>query len=175
MPDVPVLSHRSRPPLAGDAADAADVDPIPEWFSHFLNDRQTRKPSAHTMTRPRGRRPCEIFHRTRSRTRATLGFAEGTHRAPPPERASTFGCAVVPARPAQGATLTLRKQRSPGLYRTARSTLATAPFSDRHQRLAALCNSSAPPKRKGRISAALLRWSCRESNSTHNAPGLQKC
>jgi hypothetical protein len=28
-----------------------------------------------------------------------------------------FGCAVVPARPVQGATLTLRKQRSPGLSR----------------------------------------------------------
>jgi hypothetical protein len=28
-----------------------------------------------------------------------------------------FGCAVVPARPVQGATLTLRKQRSPGLCR----------------------------------------------------------
>lgn len=39
------------------------------------------------------------------------------HRAPPPERASTFGCAVGPARPVQGATLTLRKQRSPGLCR----------------------------------------------------------
>jgi len=81
--------------------------------------------------------------------RATLGFAEDTHRAPPPERASTFGCAVVPARPAQGATLTLRKQRSPGLCRTSRSTLATAPFSDRHPRLAAPCNSSAPGKEEG--------------------------
>ena len=62
----PVLTHRSRPPLAGDAADAADADPIPEWFSHFPNDRQTRKPSAaHTMTRRlRGRRPCVISHRT---------------------------------------------------------------------------------------------------------------
>jgi hypothetical protein len=28
-----------------------------------------------------------------------------------------FGCAVVPARRVQGATLTLRKQRSPGLCR----------------------------------------------------------
>ena len=28
---------------------AAEVDPIPEWFSQFLNGRQTRKPSAHTM------------------------------------------------------------------------------------------------------------------------------
>ena len=28
---------------------AAEVDPIPTWFTQFLNDRQTRKPSAHTM------------------------------------------------------------------------------------------------------------------------------
>jgi integrase/recombinase XerC len=28
---------------------AADVTPFPDWFSEFLNDRQTRKPSAHTM------------------------------------------------------------------------------------------------------------------------------
>ena len=28
---------------------AAEVDSFPEWFSQFLNDRQTRKPSAHTM------------------------------------------------------------------------------------------------------------------------------
>ena len=27
----------------------ATVHPFPEWFSQFLNDRQTRKPSAHTM------------------------------------------------------------------------------------------------------------------------------
>lgn len=27
----------------------ASVDTLPEWFSDFLNDRQTRKPSAHTM------------------------------------------------------------------------------------------------------------------------------
>src|SRR6185312_15784268 len=79
-------------------------------------------------------------------------FAGGTQRAPPPERALTFGCAVVPARPAQGATLTLRKQRSPGLCRTSRSTLATAPFSDRHPRLAAPCNSSTPGKEDGPLS-----------------------
>ena len=29
--------------------EAAQVDPIPDWFDRFLNDRQTRKPSAHTM------------------------------------------------------------------------------------------------------------------------------
>ena len=28
---------------------AAELDPFPEWFTQFLNDRQTRKPSAHTM------------------------------------------------------------------------------------------------------------------------------
>lgn len=27
----------------------AEADPFPEWFVHFLDDRQTRKPSAHTM------------------------------------------------------------------------------------------------------------------------------
>jgi integrase/recombinase XerC len=31
------------------APEATEVDPIPDWFNHFLNDRQTRKPSAHTM------------------------------------------------------------------------------------------------------------------------------
>src|SRR5258708_6860461 len=30
-------------------AQVADTDLFPEWFSQFLNDRQTRKPSAHTM------------------------------------------------------------------------------------------------------------------------------
>jgi integrase/recombinase XerC len=29
--------------------EAAEVDPFPQWFTQFLNDRQTRKPSAHTM------------------------------------------------------------------------------------------------------------------------------
>jgi integrase/recombinase XerC len=49
------VSERSDPgsPTAsvrGDANTAAAVvDPILEWFSQFLNDRQTRKPSAHTM------------------------------------------------------------------------------------------------------------------------------
>lgn len=27
----------------------AESDPIPDWFNGFLLDRQTRKPSAHTM------------------------------------------------------------------------------------------------------------------------------
>jgi len=36
--------------VRGDAStNAAEVDENPEWFSQFLNDRQTRKPSAHTM------------------------------------------------------------------------------------------------------------------------------
>jgi hypothetical protein len=30
-------------------AGAAECDSIPAWFSNFLDDRQTRKPSAHTM------------------------------------------------------------------------------------------------------------------------------
>jgi hypothetical protein len=29
--------------------EAAQVDPFPQWFTQFLNDRQTRKPSAHTL------------------------------------------------------------------------------------------------------------------------------
>jgi integrase/recombinase XerC len=33
----------------GADTEAAEVDSLPEWFSQFLNDRQTRKPSAHTM------------------------------------------------------------------------------------------------------------------------------
>jgi site-specific recombinase XerD len=37
------------PPLAGDDAGSEGVDLFPNWFSQFLNDRQTRKPSAHTM------------------------------------------------------------------------------------------------------------------------------
>ena len=28
---------------------AGDAESLPHWFTHFLNDRQTRKPSAHTM------------------------------------------------------------------------------------------------------------------------------
>jgi len=34
---------------AGPDADAAESDPFPDWFTAFLRDRQTRKPSAHTM------------------------------------------------------------------------------------------------------------------------------
>jgi integrase/recombinase XerC len=39
----------SPPPVVGDDPESTNVDPFPNWFSEFLNDRQTRKPSAHTM------------------------------------------------------------------------------------------------------------------------------
>ena len=43
-------SASARPSVRGDAnTEAAEVDSLPAWFSQFLNDRQTRKPSAHTM------------------------------------------------------------------------------------------------------------------------------
>ncbi len=44
--------HRddARPaPLAGPDGAAVEPDPFPGWFAMFLHDRQTRKPSAHTM------------------------------------------------------------------------------------------------------------------------------
>jgi integrase/recombinase XerC len=34
---------------AGQDADVAEADPFPDWFTAFLHDRQTRKPSRHTM------------------------------------------------------------------------------------------------------------------------------
>ena len=47
MPDV---SESAPTPVRRDAeTEVADTDLFPEWFSQFLNDRQTRKPSAHTM------------------------------------------------------------------------------------------------------------------------------
>jgi site-specific recombinase XerC len=47
--DIPDLDP-AAPSVRGDAdTAAADIDSVPEWFSQFLNDRQTRKPSAHTM------------------------------------------------------------------------------------------------------------------------------
>jgi integrase/recombinase XerC len=49
VPDSPKPVAAPAPPLAVDAPGSADIDPFPEWFSQFLNDRQTRKPSAHTM------------------------------------------------------------------------------------------------------------------------------
>jgi site-specific recombinase XerD len=49
---VPERSDPGSPTASvrfGADTEAAEVDPIPEWFSQFLNDRQTRKPSAHTV------------------------------------------------------------------------------------------------------------------------------
>ena len=40
--------HTQRPVPSPDA-DAPEADPFPDWFTAFLHDRQTRKPSAHTM------------------------------------------------------------------------------------------------------------------------------
>jgi integrase/recombinase XerC len=43
-------SNTDHPPVQPDSnAGAPEADPFPEWFTAFLNDRQTRKPSAHTM------------------------------------------------------------------------------------------------------------------------------
>jgi len=47
MPDSP---EPARPPVqAGPETEALEADPFPDWFTVFLHDRQTRKPSAHTM------------------------------------------------------------------------------------------------------------------------------
>ena len=47
---MPERSDLGRPSVRRDSDTAtADVDSFPEWFSQFLNDRQTRKPSTHTM------------------------------------------------------------------------------------------------------------------------------
>jgi len=49
------VSESAPTPVRRDAeTEVADTDLFPEWFSQFLNDRQTRKPSAHTW-RPTGR------------------------------------------------------------------------------------------------------------------------
>jgi len=46
---VPDVSESAPTPVRRDAeTEVADTDLFPEWFSQFLNDRQTRKPSAHT-------------------------------------------------------------------------------------------------------------------------------
>jgi integrase/recombinase XerC len=47
---VPDNRNAAQPPVdtAPDTV-AAQADPFPDWFTGFLNDRQTRKPSAHTM------------------------------------------------------------------------------------------------------------------------------
>jgi integrase/recombinase XerC len=47
---VPDVSESAPTPVRRDAeTEVADTDLFPEWFSQFLNDRQTRKPSAHGM------------------------------------------------------------------------------------------------------------------------------
>jgi site-specific recombinase XerC len=47
VPDNP--DPASQPTPNGDVPEPADADSLPNWFTQFLNDRQTRKPSAHTM------------------------------------------------------------------------------------------------------------------------------
>ena len=47
MPDTPGPASASA--TAGDASEPADTESFPHWFTQFLNDRQSRKPSAHTM------------------------------------------------------------------------------------------------------------------------------
>jgi integrase/recombinase XerC len=49
VPDNPGPASGPAPSPTGDASEAADADWFPHWFTQFLNDRQTRKPSAHTM------------------------------------------------------------------------------------------------------------------------------
>ena len=46
----PTLPDRPQPPVRPPAMlSAAEAELFPHWFTQFLNDRQTRKPSAHTM------------------------------------------------------------------------------------------------------------------------------
>jgi integrase/recombinase XerC len=49
VPDNPGPASGPAPTPTGDAAEPADAESFPHWFTQFLNDRQTRKPSAHTM------------------------------------------------------------------------------------------------------------------------------
>ena len=49
MPDHPGPTSAPTPAPTGDAAERADAESFPHRFTQFLNDRQTRKPSAHTM------------------------------------------------------------------------------------------------------------------------------
>jgi integrase/recombinase XerC len=49
VPDHPGPASPPAPALTGDASGPADAESSPDWFTQFLNDRQTRKPSAHTM------------------------------------------------------------------------------------------------------------------------------
>ena len=48
-PTIPHRPQRPAPAPTGDASEAADAESFPNWFTQFVNDRQTRKPSAHTM------------------------------------------------------------------------------------------------------------------------------
>jgi integrase/recombinase XerC len=47
VPESVKTTHSSAQPSRN--ADAPEADPFPDWFTAFLHDRQTRKPSAHTM------------------------------------------------------------------------------------------------------------------------------
>src|SRR5271166_6652422 len=49
VPDHPGPTSAPTPARTGDASEPADAESFPDWFTQFLNDRQTRKPSAHTM------------------------------------------------------------------------------------------------------------------------------
>jgi hypothetical protein len=49
VPDHPGPASAPTPAPTGDAVEPADVASFPNWFTQFLNDRQTRKPSAHTI------------------------------------------------------------------------------------------------------------------------------
>jgi integrase/recombinase XerC len=49
VPDNRAPASAPTPASAGDAAEPADAAWFPDWFTQFLDDRQTRKPSAHTM------------------------------------------------------------------------------------------------------------------------------
>jgi integrase/recombinase XerC len=49
VPDTPAPASSAAAASPGDAAEPGDAESFPHWFAQFLNDRQTRKPSAHTM------------------------------------------------------------------------------------------------------------------------------
>jgi integrase/recombinase XerC len=49
VPDNPAPASPPTPAPTGAAAEPADAESFPYWFTQFLNDRQTRKPSAHTL------------------------------------------------------------------------------------------------------------------------------
>jgi integrase/recombinase XerC len=49
VPDNPGATSPPTPAPTGAASESTDAEWFPNWFTQFLNDRQTRKPSAHTM------------------------------------------------------------------------------------------------------------------------------